>query len=145
MALVTDREAPKGTALATPEPLFEAAKVKIVGGMSEYALDNPPAIGEERTYIVKARCKKHETDRVDGEDRLIVQMEHLSIYERGNVPIVDEQPALFGESDTEREAESPSDDGDHADHVHAGPESTEPEQNDEDADQRASMFSNAED
>lgn len=145
MALISDREAPKGITLANPEPLFEAAKVKIVGGMSAYALDNPPAIGEERTYIVKARCKKHETDRVDGEDRLIVQMEHLSIYERGRVPIVDEQPALFGESDAERESATPSEVGDHGDHVHADPASAEPEQNDEDAEQRASMFSSVED
>lgn len=144
MALVTDREAPKGTALATPEPLFEAAKVKIVGGMSEYALDNPPAIGEERTYIVKARCKKHETDRVDGEDRLIVQMEHTSIYERGHVPIVDEQPALFGESDAERETATPTDEGDSVEDP-AELVAAEPELPDEDAGQRASMFSDTED
>ena len=102
MALIT--ETPDKLPTAQTQPLIPAAKVKIVGGMSQYALENPPEVGDERTYIVKGICKKHHIDRVDGEDRLVVDIEHTSIYERGKVPIVDEQPALFGESEEEREA-----------------------------------------
>ncbi|MCF8605128.1 hypothetical protein L5I01_17375 [Gordonia sp. HY442] len=83
-------------------PIFDEdptmARVKIVGGMSEYPLQDPPRIGEPRAYIVKAFCKKHEYDEVDGERRLVVTMEHTSIYEKGKVPIVDEkngEPGLF--------------------------------------------------
>lgn len=105
MALIT--ETPDDIPSAQTQPLIAAAKVKIVGGMSEYALENPPAVGESRTYIVKGVCKKHHMDKVDGEDRLVVDIEQTSIYERGKVPIVDEQqPALFGESEAEKEAKT---------------------------------------
>lgn len=87
-------------------PIFEdepsTAKVKIIGGMSEHALQNPPRIGEKRVYWVEAFCKKHELDHVDGETRLVCVMEHSSIYEKGKVPIVDEkrgEPGLFDDHD----------------------------------------------
>lgn len=94
MGLVTDNPGD-----LEPQPLIEAAKVKIVGGMSEYALEDPPKYGEHRTYIVKAWCKKQHLDKVDGEDRMVVDMHQISIYEQGKVPIVDEaQPMLFDEA-----------------------------------------------
>ena len=105
-------EAPENLPKAE-RPLIEApraAKVKIVGGMSEYALEDPPEYGEERTYIVKAWCKKVHLDEVDGEPRMVVDMLQTSIYERGKVPIVDErQPGLF-DADDEKEAEGETSD-----------------------------------
>lgn len=99
-------EAPEDLAVSNPQPLVGAAKVKITGGMSDTALDNPPEYGEYRTYIVKAWCKKVHLDQVDGEPRMVVDMCQVSIYEKGKVPIVDEpQPGLFDADDQDAKSE----------------------------------------
>jgi len=94
MALVNTP--PDNLAQAIQEPLIEAARVKITGGLSDSALGDPPELEESRTYIVKARCVDRHYKIIDGEKRLICYMAQESIYERGKVPIVDEnQPGLF--------------------------------------------------
>ncbi|WP_207842586.1 hypothetical protein [Williamsia soli] len=125
-------------------PLIEApraAKVKIVGGMSEYALEDPPEYGEERTYIVKAWCKKVHLDEVDGEPRMVVDMLQTSIYERGKVPIVDEpQPGLFDADDETRTEGEPEALGDAMGLV-AVPELPGDDEAQNGEDRKAAMFS----
>lgn len=91
--------------------LIEAAFVRFTGGSGE-ALGDPPAKNEQRTYIVKATCIKHIDEiRKDSEDRLTCVMEIDSLYEKGKVPIVDEnQGSLYSEDDEEAGAEE-GDDG----------------------------------
>lgn len=93
-------------------PIIEAAKVKIVGGMSEFALEDPPDVGEKRTYIVETVCKKQHLDKIDGEHRMVCDMEQTSIYEQGKVPIVDEaQPMLFDEAMAAEDIDEDTEDG----------------------------------
>lgn len=103
MALVTGQpeNLPTTNALAQGA-LIEEAFVRFLGG-SHAALGNPPAKGEQRTYIVKATCSKHIDElRKDSEDRLTVVMDIDSLYEQGKVPIVDEnQGSLYAVGDTE--------------------------------------------
>lgn len=80
--------------------LIEAAFVRF-NGSSNGALEDPPALDEERTYIVKATCieLKHKRNK-DHEERVTAVMEIDSCFERGKVPIVDEnQGSLFGEGE----------------------------------------------
>lgn len=86
----------KGGAVSLQIPAIDATFVKFVGTSGEL-LDNPPERREERTYIVKAVCKGYDIrDRADGEDRVVAVMEITSCFERGRVPIVDEnQGSLF--------------------------------------------------
>lgn len=128
MALVQDK--PEDIAEANPDVLkdipaeghkalqleaIEATFVKFTGTSGEL-LDNPPAVDEERTYIVKAKCAGFDIrKRKDGERRVVAIMEVTACNERGRTPIVDERPALYsvtydddglpeGISDEEREA-----------------------------------------
>lgn len=128
MALVKDQpediteanpDALKDLPAAGSHPLqleaIEATFVKFTGTSGDL-LDNPPGQDDERTYIVKAKCAGFDIrKRKDGERRVVAVMEISSCYERGRVPIVDEQPALYsvtygddglpeGVSDEEREA-----------------------------------------
>jgi hypothetical protein len=95
---------------------IDATFVKFVGTSGEL-LDNPPEQDAERTYIVKAKCSGFDIrKRKDGERRVVAVMEITSCYERGRVPIVDENtPTLHaiiydedglpvGIDDEEREA-----------------------------------------
>lgn len=94
---------------------IEATFVKFVGTSGDL-IDNPPEQDDERTYIVKAKCSGFDIrKRKDGERRVVAVMEITSCYERGRVPIVNEDPALYsvsydddgipeGVSDEEREA-----------------------------------------
>lgn len=75
--------------------LIEEAFIRFLGG-SAAALGDPPGKGEQRTYIVKATCTKHIDEIRKEADRLTCVMEIDSLYERGKVPIVDEnQEPLF--------------------------------------------------
>lgn len=77
-------------------PAIESTFVKFTGTSGEL-LDNPPEQDESRTYIVKAKCTGYDIrTRADGERRVVAVMDIESCYERGRVPIVDEnQPSLF--------------------------------------------------
>lgn len=129
MALVKDQpddltEANPDTLKALPAPgahplqleAIEATFVKFTGTSGDL-LDNPPGQDDERTYIVKAKCAGFDIrKRKDGERRVVAVMEITSCYERGRVPIVDEnQGTLYsvtygedglpeGIDDEEREA-----------------------------------------
>lgn len=101
MALIKDlpEDVPSTDVFAQPHQgaLIEAAVVKFTGNSGDL-IDNPPNLDEERTYYVKAKCTKQEnTRRDDGEIRTTVTMKLTEVYERGKVPIVDEnQPSMFG-------------------------------------------------
>lgn len=95
---------------------IEATFIKFTGTPGDL-LDNPPGQDDERTYIVKAKCAGFDIrKRKDGERRVVAVMEISSCYERGRVPIVNEEdPTMYsvsydddgipeGVSDEEREA-----------------------------------------
>ncbi|MGV0793052.1 hypothetical protein [Mycolicibacterium sp. XJ1819] len=91
--------------------LIEAAFVRFTG-TSAVALEDPPELDVPKTYIVKATCVKRMNElRKDNEERLTVVMEIDSCYERGKVPIVDEnQGSLFGDSDESEDDEAEAED-----------------------------------
>lgn len=92
-------------------PAIDATFVKFTGTSGDL-LDNPPDQDEERTYIVKGFCKGYDIrTRADGERRVVAVMEITSCFERGRVPIVDEnQGSLFAVPD-----EADTDDGEEPD------------------------------
>jgi hypothetical protein len=108
MALVKDQ--PEDIAEANPDALkdipepgahplqleaIDATFVKFVGTSGDL-LDNPPEQDAERTYIVKAKCAGFDIrKRKDGERRVVAVMEITQCYERGRVPIVDENQATL--------------------------------------------------
>ena len=106
MALVKDQpddltEANPDALKALPAPgahplqleAIEATFVKFTGTSGDL-LDNPPGQDDERTYIVKAKCTGYDIrKRADGERRVVAVMDISSCYERGRVPIVDENQA----------------------------------------------------
>lgn len=87
-------------------PAIDATFVKFTGTSGEL-IENPPERRDERTYIVKAVCKGYDIrDRADGEERVVAVMEITSCYERGRVPIVDEnQGSLFAVPDADVEGD----------------------------------------
>lgn len=91
-------------------PAIESTFVKFTGTSGEL-LDNPPEQDEQRTYIVKATCSGYDIrTRADGERRVVAVMDIESCYERGKVPIVDEnQASLFPVPDAEDAAEGGED------------------------------------
>ena len=98
----TLKSVPSPEAHALQIPAIDSTFVKFTGTSGEL-VDNPPERREERTYIVKAVCKGYDIrDRADGEERVVAVMDIVSCYERGKVPIVDEnQPSLFAVADGE--------------------------------------------
>lgn len=67
----------------------EYIKIRVDG----LKLPNPPAKGESVTLIVKGTCREiHDKTMKDGEDKVVHYINADSIYERGKVPIVDENP-----------------------------------------------------
>jgi hypothetical protein len=124
MALVTDQ--PEGLpttnaldslpitgAKSLQIPAIDASWVKFTGTSGDL-IDNPPAIDESRTYVVKATCTGHDfRKRADGENRVVAIMEIDSCDERGKVPIVDEkQPSLYSVPAEDQEPESDGGDSD---------------------------------
>lgn len=107
MALITDREAPDDVPTTdtladldlngdAPPPAYLAF------GRSPKELDDPPARGEIRTYIVRARCKGvHENERLDGEIRYSRSLDIIACWESGKQPPAtnEAQPGLFDHGD----------------------------------------------
>lgn len=85
----------------TQGALIESAVVKFSGNGG--ALEDPPALEEQRTYIVKATCVGHDHRlRKDGEERITAIMEIDSCWEKGKQPDVDKnQGSLFPTADDE--------------------------------------------
>lgn len=81
--------------------LIEAAVVKFTGNGG--ALDDPPNLEEQRTYIVKATCVGHDHRlRKDGEERVTAIMEIDACWEKGKQPDVDQnQGSLFPTGDAD--------------------------------------------
>lgn len=79
--------------------LIESAVVKFTGNGG--ALDDPPGLDEQRTYIVKATCVGHDHRlRKDGEERVTAVMEIDACWERGKQPDADKnQGSLFPAGD----------------------------------------------
>lgn len=90
-------------------PAIDATFVKFNGTSGEL-IDNPPEQDEERTYIVKAKCTGYDIrKRGDGERRVVAVMEIDSCYERGKVPIVDENQLSLISTDGEPEGQDGGD------------------------------------
>lgn len=75
--------------LPKQEDLMEAAFVSF-RGTSNGALEDSPALDEERTYIVKAKCveRKHKRNK-DHEERVVTVMEIEWLREQGKAPASD--------------------------------------------------------
>jgi len=108
MALVTDKPdgMPSGNDLDRVEIVDHTGipPAYLRFGTSPAALDDPPAIGDVRTYIVLARCTEEHgpIERRDGELRYMRTLVVQACWESGKPPppATDEaQPALFDSSD----------------------------------------------
>ncbi len=123
MALITDNEAPPDvpTTDALDEVRADLAAEEVPAaylsfGQSPAALDDPPEVGDVRTYIVRARCTGEHgpIERKDGEMRYTRTLQIQWCYEQGKTPPnTDEaQPGLFDHGDDEDQEDEASEDGD---------------------------------
>lgn len=88
--------------LPIQQPLIDGAYVRFAG-TSAGVLEDPPALDEERTYIVKARCKQfNRSIRADAEERVTTVMQIESLYEQGKTPTAtQDQPGLYDEDEAD--------------------------------------------
>lgn len=80
-----------GSGIEVDGYVFTEAKIKFVGGMSEFAIPDPPRRGSLRTYVVKAQCTRYLIDEKGEEPRLILEMQHYVVYDRDQGPLNDRQ------------------------------------------------------
>jgi hypothetical protein len=109
MALITDKEAPPD--VPTTNELAdidtgedETPPAYLSFGGSPAPLDEPPEVGDVRTYIVRARCTGEHgpIERKDGEMRYTRTMQIQSCHEQGKKPPGDgNQDALFDRNSVE--------------------------------------------
>jgi hypothetical protein len=107
MTLITDRTAPADVPSTNALDAIDVADhgtppAYLNFGQSPCAIENPPAVGEVRTYIVRARCTAEHgpIERKDGEMRYTRTMAAQLVWEQGTPQPPDpdeEQPALFDE------------------------------------------------
>lgn len=117
MAIITDRTAPAdvpttNTLAGLPDAEADTPSAYLTFGSSPGTLEDPPEVGDIRTYIVRARCTAEHgpIERKDGELRYTRTLSIISCWEQGKPKPPDpdeEQPALFGE-----DGEVPADDAD---------------------------------
>ncbi|PQM51803.1 hypothetical protein C5U48_12815 [Mycolicibacter virginiensis] len=117
--LITDREAPADVPTTNNlvnivDPDANDVPPAYLGfGGTPNAMDNPPEVGEKRTYIVRVECTgQSETVRTDGERRFGRKFHILWAVEKGAAEPPDpdgDQPALFDE-DGEVSADAGDDD-----------------------------------
>lgn len=105
MALITDPpvDLPTTNALDDiPDDLLEIPAAYLAFGSTPCAMDEPPAVGEVRTYIVRARCTAEHgpIERKDGEMRYTRTLTIQAAWESGKQPpnTDDQQPGLFDEA-----------------------------------------------
>lgn len=105
MALVTEKpqDLPTGNALDDiPDDLLEIPAAYLAFGSTPCAMEEPPAVGEVRTYIVRARCTAEHgpIERKDGEMRYTRTLTIQAAWESGKQPpnTDDQQPGLFDEA-----------------------------------------------
>lgn len=117
--LITDREAPPDVPTTNNlvnivDPDDNAAEPAYLSfGSTPVAMDNPPEVGEKRTYIVRVKCTgQSESVRTDGEHRYGRKLSILWAVEKGKAEPPDpdaDQPSLFEDAD-EPDAEDDQDD-----------------------------------
>lgn len=117
MSIITDRTAPAdvpttNTLADLPDGETDPPSAYLTFGSSPGTLEDPPEVGDIRTYIVRARCTAEHgpIERKDGELRYTRTLSIISCWEQGKPKPPDpdeEQPALFGE-----DGEVPADDAD---------------------------------
>lgn len=109
-----DRPLIGGAGIEVDGYVFTEAKIKIVGGMSEYAIPDPPKRGQCRTYVVKAESKRYLIDTKGEEPRLIIEVEHYVVYDKDHGPLNDRQRVDTPEEldELDRKAKGVADDDD---------------------------------
>lgn len=119
MALVTDREAPPDVETTNALDNLDlndntAQPAYLSFGQTPYALDNPPAIGEKRTYVVRVETTgQSESVRQDGEHRYGRKLNILWAVGEGQPKPPDpsdQQPGLFDEDGEDQDEFSELDD-----------------------------------
>lgn len=105
MALITDPpvDLPTTNALDDiPDDLLDTPAAYLAFGSTPCAMDEPPAVGEVRTYIVRARCTAEHgpIERKDGEMRYTRTLTIQAAWESGKQPpnTDENQPGLFDEA-----------------------------------------------
>lgn len=103
--LVTDKpqDLPSGNDLDDiPDDLLEIPAAYLGFGSTPCAMEEPPAVGEVRTYIVRARCTAEHgpIERKDGEMRYTRTLTIQACWEAGKQPPSTDvdQPGLFDEA-----------------------------------------------
>ena len=104
MALITDKpeNVPTTNALDDiADDLLDKPPAYLAFGLSPAALEDPPAVGEIRTYIVRTRCigEHGPIERKDGDMRYTRSLSIQACWESGKKPpeTADDQGALFDE------------------------------------------------
>ena len=105
MALITDPpvDLPTTNALDDiPDDLLDTPAAYLAFGSTPCAMDEHPAVGEARTYIVRARCTAEHgpIERKDGEMRYTRTLTIQAAWESGKQPpnTDENQPGLFDEA-----------------------------------------------
>jgi len=91
MSLITDKpeNLSSGNDLdSIPDDLLETSPAYLSFGGSPAALDDPPCVGDVRTYIMKARCTAEHgpIERKDGEMRYTRTLSIIAAWESGKRP-----------------------------------------------------------
>lgn len=135
MALIDEKPAdlPSGNDLDNiPDDLLQTPPAYLTFGGTPAPLEEPPAQGDVKTYLVRARCTAEHgpIERKDGELRYTRTMLIQAIWEPGQTPpATDDQPALLGQDGEINEDATPDETGE--------PEDLEPDfgdSSDEDTD-----------
>lgn len=104
MALITDKpvDLPTTNALDDiPDDLLSVPAAYLSFGSSPAAMDEPPELGDIRTYIVRAKCVGQScSERQDGELRYGRRLSIIGCWESGKQPpnADEQQPGLFDEA-----------------------------------------------
>ncbi|CQD03659.1 hypothetical protein BN000_00614 [Mycobacterium europaeum] len=105
MSLITEK--PEGLASSNaldniPDDLLDTPAAYLAFGSTPCAMEEPPAVGEVRTYIVRPRCTAEHgpIERKDGEMRYTRTLTIQAAWESGKQPpnTDDQQPGLFDEA-----------------------------------------------
>jgi hypothetical protein len=107
MALITEQptDLPEASPLLDPQ-LDETPPAYLAFGATPCGIEEPPELGDVRTYIVRARCTAEHgpIERKDGEMRYTRTMQIQYCYEEGKPKPPDadeEQPGLFDHGEDE--------------------------------------------
>lgn len=105
MALITEQpqDLPTTNALDDiPDDLLDTPAAYLTFGSTPCAMEEPPAVGDVRTFIVRARCTAEHgpIERKDGEMRYTRTLQIQAAWEAGKQPpnTDEDQPGLFDEA-----------------------------------------------